>query len=119
MKHPTRRGIIIAMMSPVMGLVLFYSLAAHLYFSLGYWPDWNEETGSSPALILHRQIQMWWCAVVGLASVYLWPVAMVVCAAAPKARWVLVYLAIFTLTALACFGLALLAPVRFLDWWQD
>ena len=119
MKHPTRKCVVIAMLPPVVGLALFYSLAVHLYFSLGYWPDWNEGKEISPALMLHEKIQMGWFAAVGLASVYLWPVAMVVCAAAPKTRWILVYLAIFTLTTLACLGLGLLVPRPFLQWWEN
>lgn len=113
MKHPTRKGVVIAMLPPIIGLALFYSLAVHFYLSQGHWPDWSEGKEISPALVLHERIQMWWIVAVGLMSFYLWPPAMVLCAAVPKARWFLIYLAIFTLTALACFGLALLAPGPF------
>ena len=119
MKHLSLKGVVIAAMPPVAALVLFYSMAAHLYLSLGHWPHSIGYGGFSPALVFHGKAQYWWIAMVGRMSVFVWPAAVVGCLAIPKARPLLPYLGVYALTVLVCFGLMHLGPERFLDWWLD
>jgi hypothetical protein len=119
MKNLSKKGAAVAALLPASALALFYSLAIHMYLSLGRWPDSIGYRGFSPALIAHGKGQYWWISVVAWMSIYLWPPAFVLCAAIPRTRRFVPYLAIYAFVALACFGLMHLAPRQFLDWWYD
>ena len=118
-KNLSTKGVAIALFAPVAALALFYSLAVHMYLSLGHWPNSIGYNGFSRGLALHGKIQVWWVQMVALMSFYIWPPAIVLCAAIPKTRRFLPYLVLFALAVLACYGLMHLAPRRFLDWWYD
>ena len=109
----------LAALPPLIVLVLFYSLAVHMYLSLGQWPRSIGDQGFDAALVYHSKVQFWCVAVVVVMSVYLWPVATVASAVIPKARRLLPYLAIFAVAVLVCYGLMQLAPEPFLTWWRD
>ena len=119
MKHLSLKGVLIAAVLPVAALVMFYSMAAHMYLSLGHWPQSIGDDGFSPALVFHGKAQYWWIGLVARISLYIWPVAVVGCAVISKARRVLPYLGVYALAVLLCWGLTYLAPERFLDWWFD
>ena len=113
------KGAVFAALPPLIVLVLFYSLAVHMYLSLGQWPHSIGYRDFSPALILHGKFQFWCVMLVVAMSIYLWPVAAIASAAIPRARRLLPYLAIFALAVLACYGFMQLAPEPFLTWWRD
>ena len=117
--HLSTKGAIFAALPPLVVLVLFYSLAVHMYFSLGQWPKSIGYGGFDAALTLHGGVQFWCVMVVAAMSFYLWPVATIGSAVIPKARRFLPYLAIFAVAVLACYGLMQLAPEPFLNWWRD
>ena len=54
-----------------------------------------------------------------LFSLFVWPVAYMICAVVRRWRVALYYLGIYALAFLVCFGATLLAPGAFWDWWLD
>lgn len=119
MKYLSLKGAMLAAMLPAAALAIFYSMAAHMYFSLGHWPQSIGNNGFSPALLLHSEAQYWLIKVVGHLSIYVWPVAVIAAALTAKTRRLLPYLGIYALAVLICWGLMYLAPRRFLYWWFD
>jgi len=119
MKQLSLKGALVAVLPSLVALALYYSLAVHMYLSLGRWPDSIGDEGFSAALSLHAKTQFWCTIVLVMTSVCLWPLAMVACAAIPKTRRLIPYLAIFAVALVACYGLMQLAPKPFLNWWLD
>ena len=119
MKNLSARGVLAAVTPPVIVLVLFYSLALHMYWSLGGWPKSIGYRGFSAVLVFHGELQFWAVKIVSVISVFLWPAALVLCEAISKARRFLPYLAIFAFAVLVCLGLMQLAPEPYLNWWRD
>jgi hypothetical protein len=119
MNSPSLKGAMLAAMPPAAALIIFYSLAAHMYLSLGQWPQSIGTNGFSPALLFHSEAQYWLIVVVGHLSIYVWPVAVIATALTAKTRRFLPYLGIYALAVLICWGLMYLAPRQFLYWWFD
>jgi hypothetical protein len=120
MTNLSAKGFIAATVLPFSCLVLFYSLAIHMYLALGEWPATIGNHGFSAALNAHASFQFWWLGVVVQASIYLWPVAFVLSLAIPHARFIARYLILYAVAALLCFFLMMaLAPPQFLNWWID
>jgi hypothetical protein len=119
MKYLSLKGTILAAMLPLAALAIFYSMAAHMYFSLGHWSQSIGTNGFGPALLLHSEAQYWLIGVVGHLSFYVWPVAVITSAVFSKTRRFLPYLGIYALAVLICWGLMHLAPRQFLYWWFD
>ncbi len=103
----------------VLMLGLFYSLAVHMYQSLGAWPRSIGEEGFPPLLLAHATITMicfmclfWFC-------LFILPSAIVVCLLVPTWRRFIPYFALCGLGLVVCWGLMQLAPDPFLYWWWD
>ena len=114
-----RPGMAIAAAPPVLMLAVFYSLAIHMHRILGGWPTSIGERGFPPKLILHCNIDMYLFSALFCSVVFVLPVAVVVCGAVPRWRWVLPYLACYLAFFVIAAGLMQLAPAPFLDWWYD
>ncbi len=100
-------------------LLLFYSLATHMYWSLGQWPETIGEEGFPLPLIIHAAIAWGSFAVLVLASIFVWPFAFLACLVIKSWRGGIPYMGIYVLSLLVCFGLMCLAPSKFLYWWWD
>jgi hypothetical protein len=100
-------------------LVLFYSLALHMYQTLGGWPTSIGERGFPPHLVLHATTTMYVFVVLICITVFLLPVALLVCAVVRRLRYLLPYFGVYALGCIVCVGLMQLAPTQFLYWWRD
>ncbi|MEO8425683.1 MAG: hypothetical protein ABI651_01090 [Verrucomicrobiota bacterium] len=114
-----RSGILVSALPSLLMLGLFYSLAIHMRYGLGAWPTSIGERGFSPSLVTHGRVTWHFCEVLFLASIFIWPAAMLVCLLVTRLRRFVVYLALYALLYLVCWGLMLLAPAPFLNWWWD
>lgn len=100
-------------------LVLFYSLAFHMYRTLGRWPSSIGETGFPRPLVWHGRIAGFDFYISLLFCLFLAPAATAVCLAVPRWRYFALYFGIFIISCLACWGIMQLAPEAFLNWWRD
>ena len=115
----SRKGIIIAALPSILMLGLFYSLAIHMHSSLGAWPKSIGERGFPPALVAHCSLTVQVYIALS-ASLYVLPIAILVCALVPRWRRLLVYLflcGIFSFFSLLLTSFA--APSGFITWWMD
>lgn len=116
---PTRTGVAISLLPNLLMLVLFYSLAVHMYLSLGAWPNSIGEQNFSRPLLAHANITTNFFAILLLVTFLVWPLALFLCALTRRGRALFSYLVIYGLSYVVSWGLLLLAPSRFLDWWWD
>jgi len=100
-------------------LTLFYSLAFHMYWSLGGWPAGIGEAGFTTVLKTHASVATNYMAFLLLLTVYAWPMAFLVCVLMRRWRALVPCLAIYALSFIASWCLFRLAPSRFLVWWWD
>jgi hypothetical protein len=115
----SRAGVVVAGLPGLVMLVLFYSLAAHMYQALEGWPSSIGTHGFPAALNVHASAATTYFAIVFLVSISIWPLAFFACALVPRWRSGLYYLGVYALACFACFGAMLLAPAEFLYWWWD
>lgn len=115
----SRTGIAIAIVPGLLLLGLFYSLALHMYKSLGGWPSAIGENGFPRLLITHARITVTLFQILLVATFGVLPFAAVICLSVERWRRLAPYLALFGLTFLICLGLMQLAPHQFLYWWAD
>ena len=104
---------------PIASLGLFYSLAIHMHRRLGEWPRVIGDQGFPRDLVVHADVAQFAFGFVLLVSIFAWPLAVLLCACAPRLRPGLRYLGIYALTCGLAFGAMGLAPDPFLDWWWD
>lgn len=116
---PSRQGLIFSVAPSLMLLVLFYSLAIHMHESLGSWPSSIGERGFPSSLLVHSNIAANYFTTLLLGTLFLWPVAFLVCLLVRRWRRSAVYLNIHALAFALCVGLMELAPSSFLYWWHD
>ncbi len=116
---PTRTSIIIAGLPSLLMLGLFYSLAIHLRLSLGAWPESIGTNGFSDSLVAHGRLAWNFCSALFAVSLFVLPVAFLVCLLVARWRRFVIYFALYALFYGICWGLMLLAPARFLSWWWD
>ena len=100
-------------------LGLFYGLAFHMYLSLGGWPNSIGERGFPGTLVLHSRVTWKLCEFLALVTVFAAPIALIVCLFVRRWRIGAPYLAAYLVFSFACWGLMMLAPARFLNWWWD
>ena len=100
-------------------LGLFYSLAVHMYRSLGGWPSSIGERGFPESLVWHAHLNMYFFIIQIWFGMFVLPVVFLVCSLRRSWRRFLPYFALYTVTFLVCWGLMQLAPAPFLYWWQD
>ena len=115
----TLTSVVVSSMPSLLMLALFYSLAIHMYQSLGAWPTFIGERRFSSLLTAHAYIATDYFAILLLLSVIVWPVAFLLCVIIRRWRGLVSCLGIHALSYLVCWGLLLLAPSQFLYWWWD
>ena len=114
----SRKGLILMVGPGVLALVAFYSLALHMNFQLGGWPDFIGDDGLPQQLVVHADFSRWAYAVVLLAALAM-PLLMGLFTLAPKLRRKLVYPASCGAACWLCIFLTGFAPSGFLYWWWD
>jgi hypothetical protein len=115
----SRTGIVVSALPGCIMLVLFYSLALHMYWSLGAWPTSIGERGFPAPLVAHANIDMYFFITNIWFGMFVLPVAILVGLLRPSWRRFVPYLALYALVFCACWGLMQLAPAPFLYWWRD
>jgi hypothetical protein len=115
----SRTVILVSALPSLIMLGLFYSLAIHMRYSLGAWPTSIGERGFSASLITHGKVAWNFCSGLLVASIFTLPVAILVCLLMARLRRFVVYFAFYALVYVICWGLMLLAPSPFLNWWWD
>lgn len=97
----------------------FYSLALHMYKTLGGWPETIGTKEFPPELLSHADFAGQLFTLLFLAGVLVWPVAFILCAVIKKWRGGLYYTGIFALSCSVSFATMQLAPAEFVYWWWD
>lgn len=115
----SRIGVIVAVLPATLMLTLFYSLAMHMHQSLGAWPTSIGDRGFPAPLVTHGSIAVNYFCILALVSVFVWPVVFLLCLVIRRWRVCLYYLGLYAFACFVCFGLMLLAPSQFLNWWWD
>ncbi len=116
---PGRLALAASAFHPLLFLGLFYSLALHMHRRLDGWPrrigfgDWPE------GLVVHAKVAQVSFGALLLGGLFVWPVAVFVCACVPGLRPGLRALGVYALVSVAAVALMQLAPEPFLYWWWD
>ena len=100
-------------------LGLFYSLAVHMYRSLGGWPATIGDHGFPASLVTHASLTAGAFSALVLTGLVAWPLACLSCALVRRWRGAIFYLGVYAIACSICFGAMLLAPSPFLNWWWD
>ncbi len=98
---------------------LFYSLVIHLRLSLGKFPQSIGNDGFSAALKTHGSWTYDYCSVLTGLSLITVPIALLVSFGIRRWRRFVLYPLLHGLAIVASWGLMLLAPPPFLNWWFD
>ena len=115
----SRTPLIVSCLPGIIMLSLFYSLAFHMYWSLGGWPTSIGERGFPAPLITHGYLTMYFFIALIWFGMFVLPVAILAALLRPNWRRFVPYLALYALVFCVCWGLMQLAPEPFLYWWRD
>jgi hypothetical protein len=116
---PSRTGVLLSSLPSLLMLGLFYSLAIHMRYSLGHWPTSIGDRGFPAALVAHGHLTWHYCGALLLISMFLWPAGLLVCLLVSRWRRFVLCFVGYALFYALCWGLMLLAPASFLNWWWD
>ena len=110
---------IIAVTPWLLGLGLYWSLAIHMYLSLGSWPEMIGTSGFPPALLLHAEIQSNYLAVLSLFTIFVCPVMFLLCLFIERLKKMVIYPSLQILGMLLFLLQIVLAPEGYRYWWWD
>src|SRR5262245_52656495 len=102
----SRKGILLSALPNAVMLLLFYSLAVHMYWSLGAWPTSIGERGFPRPLIAHGYVTMWFFIALIWFGIFIWPMALLICSIARNYRSAVPYLVLYALCFLGCWPFA-------------
>lgn len=114
-----RTGILVSALPNLFLLVLFYSLAWHMFRALGGWPSSIGDHGFPRPLVAHADITMYYFVGLIWFGMFIWPVAVLLCVVVPRWREFIPYLGLYGALFLSCLALMQLVPEQFLNWWRD
>ena len=117
-EESSRRALLAALAVPVGASALFFTLALHMHRSLGGWPETIGNRGFPEGLLQHESAAFTAFGIL-LVGLLLSPLALLVCAAAPRLRGGLSPIATYATASIAALLLTNLAPDPFLYWWWD
>ena len=115
----SRTAIVVSALPSLFMLGIFYSLAIHMRWQLGAWPQSIGDHGFPAVLSTHGHLAWDYCSLLLLGSMIVVPVGILVCLLVARWRGFVRYFALYALVYLVCWGLMLLAPAQFLNWWWD
>lgn len=118
-KRPSKAVIWLATLPAMVTLVLFYSLALHMYVSLGGWPEVLGERGFSRALTAHANTAFMMFTAMFFTGIFVWPFVFPICVLVKPLRPFSYYLAAFQASNVICLVLMQLGPSKFVWWWWD
>ncbi len=114
-----KAGFIVSILPYFLVLLLFYSLAIHMYQSLNGWPESIGTNGFPPALLIHDQLTSAYITCLLVFTVFVVPVIILVCLIVSRWRHLAVYFVVHLVSLPVCYGLMQLAPEGYLYWWWD
>ena len=117
-EESSRRALLAALAVPVGASALFFTLALHMHRSLGGWPETIGNRGFPEGLLQHESAAFTAFGIL-LIGLLLSPLALLLCAAAPRLRGGLSPIATYATASIAALLLTNLAPDPFLYWWWD
>lgn len=117
-EESSRRALLAALAVPVGASALFFTLALHMHRSLGGWPETIGNRGFPEGLLQHESAAFTAFGIL-LVGLLLSPLALLLCAAAPRLRGGLSPIATYAAASIAALLLTNLAPDPFLYWWWD
>lgn len=113
----TWRGFAWSLLLPLSWILLFYGFIAHVWLSLGRWPRFGEQL-QGRVLLFHQEVSTYLFGTL-VASLFVVPVAILLCLCVRRFRHVSVYALCYgTAVGLAAAAL-FLAPGPFLNWLFD
>lgn len=102
---------------PVAWLVLFYGLVIHVRLALGGWARFGQQFDAWP-LRLHEEA-VWLAATALVASLWVMPLVLVGSLCFRRWRHISIYTLSYGAAIGVAFGVMLLAPHAFLNWFFD
>lgn len=114
----SRLGLAVSALPGLFALGVFFSLAVHVHLigwqlssiPLGYWP---------PAIESHFSFANLCYILLHLSTVYIAPVALIVCLAVSAWRRFAIYIGVYMLVCITVLFLTSLAPASFVQWLTD
>ena len=114
-----KTGITISLIPWSLALGLYYSLAIHMYQSLGGWPESIGTRGFSPALLMHDKIHGFYISNLALFTIFVAPVIFLVCLFVRRWQPLIIYPSLQILGMLIFFLQMFFAPDGYTYWWWD
>lgn len=114
----SRAGLLATLVYPVLGLVLWFSLAAHLRLGLAKWPESIGVDPGTALFRLHASTTMLIVTIGAFATMAATALAAIL-VAIPRTRTLSFYPFIFAAGCLIAFGVMQLAPRPFIMWFRD
>ena len=115
----SKKALFLSTLPGVILLVLFYSLAGHMFLSLGQWPDSIGEHGFPRLLSVHASLSKGCFTFLYLLTVYVSPGVLLFLLASKPWRKFSLCLVAHVITFWVVYGCILLAPAQFLSWWWN
>ncbi|MHC5211041.1 MAG: hypothetical protein ACYTG2_10015 [Planctomycetota bacterium] len=114
----SRRWYVLTALPGLLALSGFYSLAIHMHFRLGGWPDFYGTQKLPPELVTHADYSGALFGIVLLVALGM-PLVLALCAMVARLRSRMIHPAACGAACWACLLLTQLAPAGFLRWWWD
>ncbi len=100
-------------------MALIASLAVHMYFSLGGRPQRIGNEGFSSGLLFHSSTTIYFFVFLLYVTMFVWPMAVFVCALVTGWRRALPYLALYHVAHCCIWAMLYIMPKGFKYWWWD
>jgi len=100
-------------------LVLYYSLVFHMHQSLGGLPVSSDDQGFPPSLLVHDVIALVFFGLLYILTLYVWPIAFLLCLVVRRWRASAYYLGMYALVTALCFATTAFVPGMYVHWFWD
>ena len=114
-----KKGITISLVPWLLALGLYYSLAIHMYHSLGGWPESIGTRDFSPVLLMHDKIHGFYISTLALFTIFVVPAIILICLFVRRWQPLIIYLSLQLLGMLIFFLQMFFAPDGYTNWWWD
>ena len=100
-------------------IMLFYSVAIHIYNALGGWPESIGTRGFPETLLFHINIQNVYLSYLLGFTVFIIPIIIIICSFVKKWRFLIKYLSIQIIGLIIFFLQMFFAPDEYVYWFWD
>jgi len=102
-----------------LAVILFYSVAIHMYNALGGWPESIGTRGFPETLIFHIKMHNLYLSYLLGCTVFLIPIIILICFFVERWRFFIKYLSIQIIGLIVFFLQMFLAPHEYVYWFWD